>query len=169
MPCWEVNAQFSGTLPSASVRGSLRAVERECASVYHSPIVGIMRLFERIANTRMARSKDPVPGAIAICRIKLNVHEFVHIPQDQHIAVQLHHTVILFQGERRQLAPAVVESWVIAEVFVDRGQQVIDPLLRYLAYIESSMAFLREGVRVECNQWVFRSEFLEGVIKSEEA
>ena len=38
-----------------------------------------MRLFERIANTGVTRGEDLTPRTITVWRIKLYIHEFIHI------------------------------------------------------------------------------------------
>ena len=49
------------------------------------------------------------------------------------------------------------------------GQEVIDPLLRYLAYVQCTMALCGESVRIKSDEWVCRSMFLQRVVKSEKA
>lgn len=90
-------------------------IELEC----HSPVLGIMWLLVWIANASMARCKNSLSLAITIHRIQLELHEFIHVPQYQHITVELDHPVIFFEREGRELAPAIIESWVIGKVFVN--------------------------------------------------
>ena len=49
------------------------------------------------------------------------------------------------------------------------GQEVIDPLLGYLAYVQSMMALLGESIGVKSDEWVLRSMFLQRVVESEKA
>ena len=48
-------------------------------------------------------------------------------------------------------------------------QEVIDPLLGYLAYVQSMMALFGESVGVKSDKWVLRSMFLQRVVESEKA
>ena len=52
---------------------------------------------------------------------------------------------------------------------MDGGQEVIDPLLGYLAYVQSMMALFGESIGVESDKWVLRSMFLQRVVESEKA
>lgn len=81
----------------------------------------------------------------------------------------MHHTIIFDQRERRQLAPAIIEPRVVAEVFVDGGQKVVDPLLGYLANVQCMMALFGESIGVKSDKWVLRSMFLQRVVESEKA
>ena len=108
-----------------------------------------MRLLEWIADAGMAACKDTVSFALHPGWIELQIHQFVHVLENSHVAVQLDNSVIFDQGERRQLAPAIVKSWVIGEVLRHRRQQVLHSLLGDVADLESAMAFWRQGVCVE--------------------
>jgi hypothetical protein len=107
-----------------------------------------MRLLERIAYTSMARGEHPVAFASRTRRIQFHFHQLVHILQHQHVTVELNYPVILFQRERRQLTPAIIEARVVGVVLLDRRQQVLDMLLGNAALIEGLVAFGREGVGV---------------------
>ena len=48
-------------------------------------------------------------------------------------------------------------------------QEVIDPLLGYLAYVQSMMALLGESIGVKSDERVLRSMFLQRVVESEKA
>ena len=52
---------------------------------------------------------------------------------------------------------------------MDGGQEVIDPLFGYLAYVQSMMALFGESIGVESDKWVFRSMFLQRGVESEKA
>lgn len=71
------------------------------------------------------------------------------------------------QREGYELAPAVIESWIIGEILVNRWQDILDSLFWYLADIESFVAFLGEGVCIESNQRVFGPMFLERVVEGQ--
>jgi len=128
-----------------------------------------MLLLQRIAHTGMARSKHLVALARVAGGIKLQVHQLIHVAQHQHVAVQLHHAVVLFKREGRQLAPAVVEARVVGEVLLNLGQQVVDMLLGDAALVEGTMAFGGKGVGVEGNEGVFGAVLLEAVVEGEQA
>lgn len=117
----------------------------------------------------MARSEHFLALPFQLRPIEFHLHQLVHILQDQHVAVQLNHAVVLYQTERGQFGPAVIEPGVIAVVDVDFWEQVLDALFWDSTRLESSMAFGRERIRIESNERVFGADFLEGEIKGEEA
>ena len=65
----------------------------------------------------MARSEYTVAGPRHLWWVQLDFHQLVHIVQDHHVTVELHHPLVLGQRERGELAPAVVESHVIDIIF----------------------------------------------------
>lgn len=127
-----------------------------------------MGLLERIANTSMTRRKDPFSASIAIRRIKLNIHKFVHIAHYQHVTIQLYHSIIFFQRERSQFAPAVVKSWVVRKILFDGWQEVFDSFLGNSADIERAVSFFWECVGVEGYEGVLGPVLLEGEVKGKE-
>lgn len=120
-----------------------------------------MRLFQRVADTGVRRGKDSPSRAVTFRWIKLHVHELIHVLHNQHITIQLDDTVVFFKRKRRELTPAIVEPRVIAEIFVYGWKEVVDVLLGDVTSIEGSMAFFREGVCVQGDQWIFGSVLLE--------
>ena len=46
---------------------------------------------------------DPLAVARQLSAVQRNIHQLIHVLQNQHIAVELHHALILRQAERRQL------------------------------------------------------------------
>lgn len=114
-----------------------------------------MFLLQWITNTRMPRRKNPLPLPSQTGRIKLHLHQLIHILHHQHIAIKLHNTLILSQTERREFGPAVVETWVGAVVFASGGQKVFDALLGDPADFEGGVAFGGEGVGVQGDEGVF--------------
>lgn len=54
-----------------------------------------MLLLQWIAHTGMARRKHFVSSSAQIRSVKLHLHQFVHVLQNQHIAVQLYDALIL--------------------------------------------------------------------------
>ena len=135
----------------------------------NSPVSGIMRFLQRVAHTRVACSKDPLPLPTQARRVKLEIHQLIHVLQDQHVAVKLHHAVILYQAERRQLGPAVVEARVCRVILPLLREQILSPLLGDAAGFEHSMAFRGEGIGAEHHEGVFGAVFLEAVVQREEA
>lgn len=108
------------------------------------PVLRIMRLLLRIANTRMTSRKYFVPLSLSVRSIKLNLHKLVHVLHRHHVAVQLNNPVIFLQRERGEFAPAIVEARVVGEIFVNGGQEVLDALLGYPTDIEGAVTFGRE-------------------------
>src|SRR4051812_28346941 len=92
--CWDVKAQFSGILVN-----SLVFVHKShfLAQEYHIPILRIMWLLERITHTSMSRSKHLLSFPSQLWPVKFHLHQLVHILQYQHIAIQLHDSVIFGQ------------------------------------------------------------------------
>jgi len=70
----------------------MKSVKTFC---YPIPVLGIMGLLHRIADTSMTCRKDAFPFASAFHWIQFEIHELIHIFEDQHIAVELHHSIIL--------------------------------------------------------------------------
>ena len=90
-------------------------------AVLRNPVLRVVRLLQRIAYTCMACRKDLVALTTSARRVEFHLHQLIHIVQDQHVAVQLHDAVIVLEGERCQLTPAVVEARVIGVVLRDLG------------------------------------------------
>jgi hypothetical protein len=128
------------------------------------PVLGIVRLLQRIAHAGVTGRKSPLPRTPHLRRIQLQVHQLVHVPQHQHVAVKLHDPVVADQAKRRELAPAVVEAWVVGVVFGQGREQVGDMLLGYSAGVEGGMAIGREGVGVEGYEGVGGARGDEGVV-----
>jgi hypothetical protein len=138
-------------------------------AICHAPILGVMRLLQRITNASVAPCKDPVAGSIHSRRIELNIHQFVHVPENKHIAVQLYDSVILREGKRRHLAPAIVEAGIFAKVLCGGWKQVLDMLLGYASSIECGVSFGRESICIQRYKGICRFGLLEAVVESEEA
>lgn len=128
-----------------------------------------MRFAQRVTHTRMASCEDALARPAHARRIQLQVHQLVHVLDDQHVAVQLHDALILHQRERGQLAPAVVEADVVGEVFRHRGEEVGHALLGDAARVERRVSVGWEGVRVQRHERVFRARLFEGVVQGQEA
>ena len=128
-----------------------------------------MSLLQRVAHARVAGGEHPVTLALQTGRIELQLHQLVHVSHHQHVAIELHHTVILDQREGRQLAPAIVEPWVLIVVFLYAGKEVCDALFRDPSSLKGTVALFGKGVGVERNEGVFATLLLERMIESEEA
>lgn len=133
------------------------------------PILRIVRLLQRVTHTCMAGRKDPWPHARRTWRIQLQVHQLIHVLQDQHIAIQLHNSVVFHEREGSQLAPAIVEARVITVIFLRGWKQIGDMLLGNTTNVKSSMSLRREGVSVERDERVGGVVFLERVVEREQA
>lgn len=83
------------------------------------PFFGIMGFAQRIAGASMAGGKDSIPRASESRGIQLNIHQLVHILEDEHVTVQLHDAVELNEREGRELGPAVVEARIVGVVLGD--------------------------------------------------
>lgn len=118
------------------------------------PILRIMRFLQRITSARVPRGENPLPLPRHARRIELHLHQLIHVLQRQHVRIQLHDSVILDEAEGRELAPAIVEAWVVGVVHVHFGEQVLDVLLGNAAALERGVPFGWEGVGVECDERV---------------
>jgi len=134
-----------------------------------SPVFGVMRFLPRIAHACMTCGKHPVAPALHLRRIQFQIHQFIHVLPHEHVAIKLHHALILRQAERRQLTPAVVEARVVTVVFVLGGEHVVDAFLGNPADVERMVAFRGKGVGVEGDEGVFRVDLFQGVVEEEEA
>ena len=108
-----------------------------------------MRLLQRVTNTRMPCRKHLLSLPLQLRPIELHLHQLVHVLHDQHIAIELHNTVVLDQTKGCEFGPAVVEARVGAVVLAALGQQVLDALRGDAAGSQCSMSFGGEGVGVE--------------------
>lgn len=140
----------------------------KCA-VGRDPVLGIVRLLQRIADTSVTCSKDTVTTSGELWAIKRNVHQFVHVLEDEHVAVKLDDAFIFDKTERSKLAPAVIEARVVAVVLGQGRQQVGNALGRNAASFKSSMTFGRERVGVEGDERVLAAGGLERVVESQQA
>lgn len=127
----------------------------------HIPIFGVMRLFQRIATTCVACCKNLFSRNITARRVQFKIHQFVHVFQNQHVAVQLYDSVIFDERERREFAPTIIESSVVGIVFVHGRKEVLDMLFWNLSNVERAMTLVGEGVGVEGDKRILGSVFLE--------
>ena len=100
--------------------------------------------------------------------IELHFHKLIHVLHDQHVAIQLHHTVIFCQVERREFGPAVIESRICGIVFSFAWEQVLDALFRNPTSFERGMAFRRKGISIECDKRICGIVLLERMIEGDE-
>lgn len=138
----------------------------ECA-VGRYPVLGVMGLLQRVADTGVTCSKDTVTASGELWAIKRNVHQLIHVLKNQHVAVELNNAVILDKAEWSELAPTVVEARVVAVVLGHGRQQVGNALGRDAASLESGMAFGRERVGVEGDERVLAAGGLERVVEGQ--
>lgn len=115
------------------------------------PVAGVVRLLEGVADAGVASGEDAAADALFdVGRVvELEVHELVHVAQDEHVRVELDDALVLGEGKGCQLAPAVVEARVVAVVLALRGQQVLDALRRDAAGLERRQPGLGKRVGVE--------------------
>jgi hypothetical protein len=147
----------------------VRPSQEESPIGMNLPVSGIMWLFQRVANTCVPCSKYPFSLAPKARWIKLQIHQLVHILQNQHIAIQLHYAVIFDQAERRQLRPTVIEARIRGIVLPLLWEQVLGPPFRDSAGFEHSVPFRREGIGVQGYEGVLGTVLLEAVVQREEA
>lgn len=107
----------------------------------------------------MRRRKNPLPTLLPTLlqtrpRVKLQLHQLIHIPPDQDIAIQKDHALILRQGKRNQLRPRLGEARVLRVFPAASRCHVGDPLSLDAAGLEHFQAFGWEGRGVECYEWV---------------
>jgi hypothetical protein len=117
----------------------------------------------------MAGCKDPPACTRELRGVEREVHQVVHVAQDEHVGVELDDAVILGEAEGREFGPAVVEARVVGVVLVHGGEQVFDVLLGDGARVEGGVAGGGEAVGVECDEGVFRAVLLQRVVEREEA
>jgi len=110
----------------------------------------------------------PVSSAFQLRGVQLQIHELVHVLQHEHIAVQLHHSVVFHQAERRKFTPAVVEARFMAVILFGGGQEISDTLFSDMADVESGVARGREVIGIESNEGIGRLYRFEGVVEGEE-
>lgn len=101
------------------------------------PVFGIVLLLQRIAHASVTRGEHPVALAFHARRVKLQVHQLVHVLKYKHVAVKLHDPRKLRQAEGREFAPAIIEARIVAVVLGRLGEQVRDPHRGYAASVQS--------------------------------
>lgn len=137
-----MKAQFSGILLSSkqiSTSAKLDSFQPDFSGRgvrgESVPILGIMSLLQRITCASMTPCKHSISLPRHLWRIQLQIHQFIHILQDQHVAIKLYQSIILGHGEGNQLSPAVVEARIVAVVFLHRRLKIIDFLMGDLAIL----------------------------------
>lgn len=117
----------------------------------------------------MAGRKYSCARAIAGRRFQLNIHQFIHVFQHQHVTVQLYHPVIFDKRERSEFAPAVVEPCIINIVLVYRRKKIFHALLRDIANVERFVAIFGKRIGIKGNQRILGPVFFERIVKGKEA
>lgn len=148
-----------GRVDTLGLRSVGRLVLEGEGAVGRHPVLGIVRLLERVAHASVASGEDT--GAILTGarlaegrRVEIEVHQLVHVAQHEHVGVELDDARVLGQREGRQLAPAVVEARVVGVVAALGGQQIRDVLRGDAAGAQGGVAFFGERVGVEGDQRV---------------
>lgn len=143
-------------------------------AVLGDPVFGVVRLAEGVADAGVAGGEDARGGGggggLCGCEVvEGEVHELVHVAEDEHVGVELDDAGVLDEGEGHELAPAVVEARVVGVVLAVGGEDVVDALGGDAAGLEGVVAGLGEGVCVEGDEGVFGVGGAEGVVEGEEA
>lgn len=87
----------------------------------HIPVLWMMFLFQRITSALMGSRNDTISSHANFRWIQLDIHQFIHILDNQHVAIKHHDAFILNERENSELGPAVGETNVIAKIRVCRG------------------------------------------------
>lgn len=129
-------------------------------AVLGDPVFGVVWFMEGVADAGVAGGEDALRGRDIVGLVDLGivegeVHEFVHVAEDEHVGVELDDAGVLSQREGHELAPAVVEARVVGVVLAVGGEDVVDALGGDAAEFEGVVAGLGEGVCVEGDEGVF--------------
>jgi len=124
-----------------------------------------MLLLQWIAHASVTRGKHPVALAFHAWRVELQVHQLVHIPKYEHVAIELDDAPKLRQVEGRKFAPAVIETRVVTVVLGRFGEQVRDAHRWDAALIQCRKTIGRERISVQGDERVAGALFLEGIVK----
>lgn len=111
-----------------------------------------MGFLERIAHTGVASSKDLVPRARQTRCVQFEFHQLIHIPEHQHITVELYDALILDERKRCKLAPAVVEARIVCVIFGNRRQKIRHSFLQNASSVKGRMALFRECVCIQSDE-----------------
>lgn len=137
------------------------------------PVGRVVGSLEGVADAGVAGGEDALPRVVVVVsaarRVELELHQLVHVLEDEHVRVELDDAGVLGQREGRELGPAVVEARVVGVVLGHLGEQVRHMLPGDAAGGERGVAFRREGVGGEGDERVLGADEPEGVLKSEEA
>ena len=150
----------------------LAVLEGEGA-VLGDPVGRVVGALERVADAGVARGEDALArarilGAHGGRGVQLQVHELVHVLEDEHVRVELDDAGVLDEGEGRQLGPAVVEARVVGVVAALGGQQVGDLARGDPAGGEGGMALRGERAGGEGDEGILCADALEGVVEGQE-
>lgn len=140
-------------------------------AVLGDPVGRVVLLLEGVADAGVAGGEDA--GARAgvgdVGTVEGQVHELVHVAEDEHVGIELDDAGVLGQGKRGELGPAVIEARVVGVVAGLGGEEVGDALGGDAAGGEGGAPLLGELVGHEGDEGVFGVDLAEGVVEGEEA
>lgn len=160
--------------------GRVRVLGREGA-VGGDPCGRVVRPAEGVAHAGVGGGEEPLAGDVAgagagagagavLCRrIKLQVHQLIHVAQDHHVRVEADDARKLRELEHDELGPAVVETGVLVVAFAGPGTEERDRQGGDPAGREGRERGRGERGGVEGQEGVLGVDGAEGVGEGEEA
>lgn len=163
-----------GRVDALGLGGLGLAVLKGEGAVRRDPVGRVVRSLERVADAGVAGGEDALPRAwvgraLGWRRVELQVHELIHVLEDEHVGIQLDDARVLGQREGRELGPAIVEARVVGVVHALRGQQVRHIANRDAPRGEGGPAFGWEGVGGEGDEGILGADAAEGEVEGQEA
>lgn len=162
-----------GTLALGEVRVSgLRGK----GAVVADPCGRVVGFLERVAGADVGGGKDALGCRGGASRaegrvVEGQVHELVHVAEDEHVGVELDYAVVLGEGKGGELGKCLEEARVGGEVEggTGGGREVVDMLDGDVAGGEGGEAGRGEAVGVEGEKGVGGFDVEEGLVEGEEA
>lgn len=65
--------------------------------VWLLPVLWVVRFLKGVADTSMASGENAVTVSTNFWGIQVDIHQFIHVLQDNHVTVELHNTVIFHE------------------------------------------------------------------------
>lgn len=87
----------------------------------HPPVLWMVFLFQRIASALMGCCNYTISSHAHFRWIQVEIHQFIHILDNQHVTVKHHDAFILNERENSELGPAVDETSITAKIRACRG------------------------------------------------